>query len=42
MFDHESIETVYFLGFQDTEEFEYKKHLEKMLEERSSVKTEDV
>jgi hypothetical protein len=31
LFDHENIENVYFIGFQDTEEFEFKQYLEQEL-----------
>lgn len=33
LFNHEQIEMVYFIGFQDQEEFEYKNHLIRRYEE---------
>ena len=40
LFDHESIDTIYFIGYQDPEEFEFKKYLEQELEKRTAEKSE--
>lgn len=36
LFNHEHIETIYFIGFQDIEELEYSKKISEYLNERTS------
>lgn len=38
LFNNEDINTVYFVGLQDTEEFEYRGYMNKNLEEKSDDK----
>ncbi|MEW6573240.1 MAG: DUF4176 domain-containing protein [Bacillota bacterium] len=38
LFDHEQIERIFFIGFQDPEEFEFKKYLEEKVRERETEK----
>ena len=41
VFDHSDIEHIYALGFQDEVQFEFRRKLEKILEERSEEAEED-
>ncbi len=38
LFNHEQIDRIYFVGFQDTEEFEYKQFLAEKMEENKGNK----